>query len=64
MKSTLSSLVFWFYKWLLVPLVYILLQLLRPFLQGKLREMIEDKNRSFSHLKNPAGEADIIRSRP
>ncbi|MFV3409203.1 3-deoxy-D-manno-octulosonic acid transferase [Bdellovibrio bacteriovorus] len=60
----MSALIFYFYKFAIVPLVYLLLQLLRPFLQGKLREMIEDKNKGFYKIKKAGSEADIAQARP
>lgn len=60
----MSVLVFWIYKFVLVPIAYLLLQLLRPFIGGKLREMIEDKNHSFYKIKKTSGEAEIAAARP
>ncbi|WP_413568155.1 3-deoxy-D-manno-octulosonic acid transferase [Bdellovibrio sp. HCB117] len=60
----MSSLMFYFYKFVLVPLAYFLLQLFRPFLQGKLREMIEDKNHGFYKIKKTGAEKDIAEARP
>ncbi|WP_374030093.1 3-deoxy-D-manno-octulosonic acid transferase [Bdellovibrio bacteriovorus] len=60
----MSALVFYFYKFIIVPLAYFLLQLFRPFLQGKLREMIEDKNRGFYKIKRAGAENEIALARP
>lgn len=60
----MSSLIFYFYKWVLVPVAYLLLQLMRPFLSGKLREMIEDKNGSFYKIKKAHSENEIALARP
>lgn len=58
----MSAVVFFAYKYILAPVAYVLLQLLRPFLSGKLREMIEDKNQSFTNLKSALSE-DTLRAR-
>ncbi|KHD88167.1 MAG: hypothetical protein OM95_10380 [Bdellovibrio sp. ArHS] len=60
----MSSLMFYFYKFILVPLAFLLLQLFRPFLKGKLREMIEDKNHGFYKIKKTGSEQDIAQARP
>ncbi|MEK2645882.1 3-deoxy-D-manno-octulosonic acid transferase [Bdellovibrio sp. BCCA] len=60
----MSILVFYFYKFVIVPLAYFLLQLCRPFLNGKLREMIEDKNQGFYHIKKAHSENEIALARP
>ncbi len=60
----MSLLVFWLYKFILVPVAYLLLQLLRPFISGKLREMIEDKNQGFYKIKRPGSENEIALGRP
>lgn len=56
-KSFVKSLVFIFYKYLLMPLLYVLLQVIRPFSKGKLRELLDDKNRNFTVCKD-AGMRD------
>lgn len=53
-----------FYIYVLYPLALTLLQLLRPFLNGKAREMIEDKNQGVFVLKNNAGAAALASARP
>ena len=50
----MSFLFFQIYKWLLSPLAWLLLQISRPFLRGKVREMIDDKNEHYREMK--AGE--------
>lgn len=60
----MSHLVFTFYRFLILPLAYSLLQALRPALSGKLREMIEDKNQSFYKIKNAGEESTIAAQRP
>lgn len=60
----MSLLIFWLYKFILVPFAYLLLQLLRPFMRGKLREMIDDKNHNFYKIKIPGSEKDIALARP
>ncbi|WP_374073757.1 3-deoxy-D-manno-octulosonic acid transferase [Bdellovibrio bacteriovorus] len=60
----MSTLTFYFYKFVIVPLAYLLLQLFRPFLQGKLREMIEDKNQGFYHIKKAGSENELALARP
>lgn len=60
----MSILVFWLYKFIIVPLAWLLLQVLRPFLGGKLREMIEDKNHGFYKIKKSGAEKEIADARP
>jgi 3-deoxy-D-manno-octulosonic-acid transferase len=60
----MSILVFWLYKFITVPLAWLLLQILRPFLGGKLREMIEDKNHGFYKIKKSGAEKEIATARP
>ncbi|HEX7675703.1 MAG TPA: glycosyltransferase N-terminal domain-containing protein [Bdellovibrio sp.] len=60
----MSVIVFWIYKYLVTPLAYGLLQLLRPFFSGKMREMIEDKNKGFYKIKKQGGESEIAEARP
>lgn len=60
----MSTLVFYFYKWIIVPLAWMLLQFLRPFTQGKLQQMIMDKNQGFTHLKKPSSQTEIAINRP
>lgn len=60
----MSTLIFYFYKFVIVPFAYLLLQLFRPFLQGKLREMIEDKNQGFYHIKKSGSENELALARP
>lgn len=60
----MSSVTFYFYKWVLVPMAYLLLQLLRPFLSGKLREMIEDKNKGYYRIKKAHAETEVALARP
>lgn len=47
----MSVLIFHFYKYFLSPLARLILQILRPFLHGKVREMIEDKNQAYQESK-------------
>jgi nitrogen regulatory protein P-II 1 len=47
----MNTQVFFLYKFAIVPLAFMLLQLVRPFLKGKLREMIEDKNTGLYRIK-------------
>ena len=51
------------YRWVIVPVAWILLQLIRPFVDGKLREMIEDKNSGLTHVKKNT-QAEIRSARP
>ncbi|MEK2688312.1 3-deoxy-D-manno-octulosonic acid transferase [Bdellovibrio sp. GT3] len=60
----MSLLVFWLYKFILVPLAWIILQVLRPFISGKMREMIEDKNKSFYKMTHTGTEKLIPLHRP
>lgn len=60
----MSLLVFYFYKLILAPLAYVLMQIFRPLFKGKLREMIEDKNRGFYKIKSGETEQSIARARP
>lgn len=48
----MTYLVFWIYKWIVIPIAWSLLQIARPFLRGKMREMIDDKNHQYSEIKN------------
>ncbi len=48
----MKTLLFLVYKFLLMPLMYLLLQLVRPFSKGKLRELIDDKNKNFMVCKD------------
>lgn len=61
----MNFLVFLFYKIIIVPLAFIILQISRPFLNGKLRELIKDKNKSFHKLNSPTfDEKNIATARP
>lgn len=60
----ISRLVYYFYKYALVPLSWILLQLARPFLRGKIREMIEDKNAGFYKIDKSLTENALSKKRP
>lgn len=50
----MSFFIFWLYKWIVSPLAWLILQLARPILRGKVREMIDDKNRHYREIKNEA----------
>src|SRR5688500_13952813 len=60
----MSSFIFFLYKYLFAPVAFVLLQILRPFLRGKLREMIDDKNRHSYHLKIECSEKTVSNGRP
>lgn len=60
----MRKLIYLFYTWLMVPGALLLLQILRPLLSGKLREMIEDKNKSFYRIKKTGSEAELAAARP
>lgn len=60
----MNTLIFLFYKYVIVPLAFMLLQLTRPFLKGKLREMIEDKNTGFYRIKIKGSEVELAAARP
>ncbi|UXR63223.1 hypothetical protein EZJ49_09045 [Bdellovibrio bacteriovorus] len=60
----MNTLVFLLYKYVIVPLAFMLLQLTRPFLKGKLREMIEDKNSGFYRIKIKDSEIELAAARP
>ncbi|QDK38251.1 3-deoxy-D-manno-octulosonic acid transferase [Bdellovibrio sp. NC01] len=60
----MSSLVFAFYKYALMPFAFYMLQLLRPFFSGKMREMIEDKNSGFYKIKKAGSENELALARP
>lgn len=60
----MRKLIYLFYTWLLVPGALLLLQILRPLLSGKLREMIEDKNKSYYRIKKENSEAELAAARP
>lgn len=51
------------YRMFFYPLAYVVLQVLRPFLKGKTRQMIEDKNKSFFEIKKGTA-ADIATQKP
>lgn len=48
----MNKLVYLFYKFLLMPLFYLLLQIIRPFSKGKLRELLDDKNQNFANCND------------
>ncbi|MNL50842.1 3-deoxy-D-manno-octulosonic-acid transferase [compost metagenome] len=54
---------FLFYRVVVVPSAWLLLQILRPFVDGKLREMIEDKNSNLTQIKKSTLE-EIKNGRP
>ncbi|HEY1079790.1 MAG TPA: glycosyltransferase N-terminal domain-containing protein [Bdellovibrio sp.] len=60
----MSAVVFYFYKFIISPLAYLLLQILRPFLSGKLREMNDDRNSGFYHIKVIGSEASVAAASP
>ncbi|NUN05247.1 MAG: hypothetical protein HUU57_05755 [Bdellovibrio sp.] len=60
----MSAVVFYFYKFIISPLAFLLLQLFRPVLSGKLREMIEDRNAGFYQIKVAGSEASLAQSSP
>ncbi|MGZ3773098.1 MAG: 3-deoxy-D-manno-octulosonic acid transferase [Pseudobdellovibrionaceae bacterium] len=61
----MNALVFLFYKYLIVPFSFIILQIGRPFLKGKIRELIEDKNRGFYKVVSTTfDEQNIAQARP
>lgn len=61
----MNFLVFLFYKIIIVPCAYIILQIGRPFLKGKLRELIEDKNQGYYKLTSENNsEQKISQARP
>lgn len=60
----MSAVVFYFYKFVISPLAFLLLQIFRPLLSGKLREMIEDRNAGFYQIKVPGSEASVAAAAP
>lgn len=60
----MTSFAFFVYSYLLVPMTYALVQILRPFMRGKLREIIEDKNSNFYKIKIANTEQQITEGRP
>lgn len=44
------------YRFFLYPFAFVLLQIVRPFLNEKARKMVEDKNQSFFEIKNQTPE--------
>lgn len=60
----MSLLFFWVYKFILAPLVWLLMQILRPFLNEKLRELIADKNTGFYKIKLEGTETQIAQAKP
>lgn len=55
----MENLVFYFYKYIIVPLGYLILQVLRPFVSGKIKDMIEDKSNGFCII-NSTSSADVL----
>lgn len=60
----MNFIIFIAYKYLVVPLAFIILQLLRPLLSGKLREMIEDKNQGFCKINSSLSVSALASARP
>lgn len=60
----IMSLVFYFYKYILAPLTFFLFQILRPFLNAKLRELVGDKNTGFYKIQKPGSENSLALARP
>ncbi len=60
----MEAIIFGFYKFVIVPLAFLLLQLLRPFANGKLKEMIEDKNSGFCKLSSVHSPEVLAQQRP
>lgn len=60
----MEHILFGFYKYVIVPLAYFVLQVLRPFAKGKLRDMIEDKNRGFCKINSSQSPADLAKQKP
>lgn len=60
----MTSVIFFFYKYLGAPFVFAVLQIFRPLFSGKIREMIEDKNKEFYKIKILGSEAHIAQARP
>lgn len=61
----MNFLVFLLYKIIIVPCAYLILQIARPFLRGKLRDLIEDKNKGFYKITSPdIDEGNIAQARP
>lgn len=60
----IDTLVYYLYKYLIVPLAYLLLQVLRPFVSGKLKEMIEDKNHGFCKIHSAKSAETLAQESP
>ena len=60
----MSAVVFYLYKFIISPLAFVLLQIFRPFLSGKLREMVEDRNAGFYQIKIAGNEKAIAAASP
>lgn len=60
----MTSFAFFVYCYILVPGTYLLVQILRPIMRGKLREIIEDKNSGFYKIKIAGSEQQIQQDRP
>lgn len=60
----MRSLVFFLYKYAATPFAYVLIQLIRPMMKGKLREMIDDKNSGFYKIKKVGAESELAWARP
>lgn len=56
----MTAFVFILYRYLFFPLVFTLLQIARPFLSGKIRQLIDSKNKNTSEIVRP----EIFSSRP
>lgn len=60
----MSTLFFSIYRYVLAPVVFGLFQLTRPFLKGKLREIVEDKNQGFFKLQSNLSCEEIAKAQP
>lgn len=60
----MNRFVFVVYKNLIAPSLYCILQLVRPFIRGKLRQVIDDKNHHYQCLKKEFTEAKVAAARP
>ncbi len=60
----MSFLFFIIYRFTVAPLTWFLMQILRPVLNDKLQELIQDKNKGFYKIKKPGTENKIALARP
>ncbi len=60
----MNFLIYFFYRNLAVPLLLAILWLVRPFARGKIKEILEDHQKSFGYLSPAWSLEDLARARP